>query len=129
MDEVRLRAEQDVLSRKIPENLYRFMDMDTNKPYLVMAAKTNRGNIYTLRIELDEFPNKVPKMYVKNRILLKSGQSIPENDEALNTLYHKDGMTGIRHYGQNIWTPMVTLYRVYLQGKMWLENYEDHLYG
>ena len=129
MDKERLRAEQDILERKMPKNSYRFMDMDTNKPYLVLTAKTYRGNIYTLRIELDEFPNKVPEMYVKNRILLKSGQSIPENDEALNTLNHKDGMTGIRHYGQNIWTSMVSLYNVYLQGRMWLENYEDCLYG
>lgn len=129
MDKERLRAEQDILERKMPKNSYRFMDMDTNKPYLVLAAKTNRGIIYTLRIELDEFPKNVPEMYVKNKIMLKSGQLIPENDETLKTLNHKDGMTGIRHYGQDAWTPMVCLYRVYLQGVMWLENYDNYLYG
>jgi hypothetical protein len=129
MDKERLKVEQDILERKMPENSYRFMDLDTTKPYLVLAAKTNRGNVYTLRIELDEFPNNVPELYVKSKIILKSGQSIPENDEFWNTLYHKDGMIGIRHYGQNSWTPMVSLYNVYLRGKMWLENYDNYMYN
>ena len=129
MDKERLRAEQDILERKMPENSYRFMDLDTTKPYLVLAVKTNRGNVYTLRIELDEFPNNVPKMYVKNKIMLKSGQPIPENDDFCNTLNHKDGMIGIRHYAQNSWTSMISLYRVYLRGMMWLENYDNYMFN
>ena len=48
MNKERLEAEQNVLRRKLPENAYRFMDMDSSKPYLVMAAKTNRGRIYSI---------------------------------------------------------------------------------
>ena len=86
MDKERLMAEQYLLGRKMPKNCFRFMDMDTNKPYLVLAAKTNRGNLYTLRIELDDFPNRIPKMYVTKRLLMKSGQPLPENDMNINTI-------------------------------------------
>ena len=49
MDDKRLAAEKQVLSAKLPSNSYRFMDMETSCPYIVLAAQTNGGNIYTLR--------------------------------------------------------------------------------
>lgn len=64
MNKERLEAEQKVLSKKLPSNIYRFMDMESSKPYIVMAAKTNCGNVYTIRIELNEFPNQIPKVFV-----------------------------------------------------------------
>lgn len=124
MDKERLRVEKENLNRKLPDNAYRFMDMGTSKPYIVMAAITNRGNLYTLRIDLEDFPDLVPNMYVKNRVLLKSGQPILENDEDLKTLYYKDNMIGIRHYSKESWSPMVSLYNIYIRGKKWLEMYE-----
>ena len=69
MNKERLKAEQEVLKKKLPDNIYRFMDMDTPKPFIVMAAKTNCGNVYTIRIELNEFPNQIPKVFVKNNFL------------------------------------------------------------
>lgn len=127
MDDERLKAEQDVLKKILLDNIYRFMDMDTLRPYIIMAAKTNRGNLYTLRIDLENFPEMVPNMYVKNRILLKSGLPVFENDEVLKTLYYKDDMIGIRHYSKEAWSPMVSLYHVYIRGIMWLEMYEQYL--
>ena len=119
-------AERYVLSRKLPENAYRFMDLNSANPYLVMAAITNRGNLYTLRIELNDFPNKIPAMYVTKRLLLKSGQPIPENDINMNTLKCDDKMTGIRY--QEHWDPNISLYMVYYRGKIWLDNYEHYLH-
>ena len=55
MDDKRLEAEKQVLSSKLPSNSYRFMDMSTSCPYIVMAAKTNSGNVYTVRIDLANF--------------------------------------------------------------------------
>jgi hypothetical protein len=126
MDDKRLEAEKQVLASQLPSNSYRFMDMDTSKPYLVVAAKTSLGNLYTLRIDIEDFPEMVPNMYVKNKILLKSGQPILENDENFKTLCYKDDMIGIRHYSNESWSPMVPLYHVYIRGKMWLEMYEQY---
>ena len=44
MDNSRYQAELRVLQNKLSSNLYRFMDMATSAPYVIMAAKTNRGN-------------------------------------------------------------------------------------
>ena len=64
MDNNRYQAELRVLQNKLAPNLYKFIDMDKELPYVVMAARTNRGNVYTLRIELDRFPNEIPKVFV-----------------------------------------------------------------
>lgn len=61
MKNSRYKAEQEVLEAKLPSNIYRFMDMNTSKPYLVMAGRTNSGNIYTLRIELERFLKVFPR--------------------------------------------------------------------
>ena len=65
MDNKRLEAEKQVLASKLPTNSYRFMDMGTSCPYIVMAAKTNGGNVYTVRIDLANFPNSKPEAFVR----------------------------------------------------------------
>lgn len=85
MDKERLRAEQDVLRQKLPENAYRFMDMDTAKPYLVLDEITNRGNIYTIRIYLDEFPQDDPKIYVRRGEMGKTKNSTIQEPQEPDT--------------------------------------------
>ncbi len=126
MNKERLKAEQEVLKKKLPDNIYRFMDMDTPKPFIVMAAKTNCGNVYTIRIELNEFPNQIPKVFVKNKLTLKSGEPMPEYSHAMHTLGSENGMTRICHYGDAEWTPMISIYKVYVRCRLWLEVYEIH---
>lgn len=65
MDKERLKAEQEILKRNLPENKYRFVFMNTTKPYLVMTITTQYKNNYILRIDLDEFPQNDPKVYAK----------------------------------------------------------------
>ena len=127
MDAERLKAEKLVLEKKLPSNAYRFMDMDKEFPYIVMAAKTNRGNIYTLRIELDCFPEAKPEVYVTKKLFMKSGAPMPEYSAAMHTLGSKDGLTQICHYSDSLWTPMVSIYKVYVKCRLWLEMYELHL--
>lgn len=127
MDEERLKAEKLVLEKKLPSNAYRFMDMDTDYPYIVMAAKTNRGNIYTLRIELNGFPETKPEVYITKKLFMKSGMPMPEYSPSMHTLGSKDGLTQICHYADSLWTPMVSIYKVYVKCRLWLEMYELHL--
>ena len=127
MDKERLRAEQDVLSRKLPGYGYRFMDMETSKPYIVLPARTNRGNIYTIRIELDEFPNEIPKAFVTKMLKTKSGNPMSGCSAAMHTLTSEHGFTRICHYGSTSWTPMVSIYKIYVKCRRWLEMYELHL--
>lgn len=123
----RLELEKSVLERKLPPNAYRFMDIGTSKPYLVIAAKTNRGNIYTLRIELDQFPDEIPKAFVNNLLLTKNGEPMNGCSGAMHTLDCENNRTRICHYGFDSWTPNVSLYKVYVKCRLWLEMYELHL--
>lgn len=127
MDEKRLRAEKEVLRRKLPGYGYQFIDMNTSKPYIVLPAKTNRGNIYTIRIELDEFPNEIPKAFVTKMLKTQSGSPMNSPSAAMHTLTSEHGYTRICHYGNNSWTPMVSLYKIYIKCRLWLEMYELHL--
>lgn len=127
MDIERLRAEKEVLSRKLPGYGYQFIDMNTSKPYIVLPAKTNRGNIYTIRIELDEFPNDIPKAFVTKMLKTKSGTPMSEPSASMHTLTSEHGFTRICHYGNSSWTPMVSIYKIYVKCRLWLEMYELHL--
>lgn len=127
MNKERFEAEKEVLRKKLPGYGYQFIDMDTSKPYIVLPAKTNRGNIYTIRIELDEFPNEIPKAFVTKMLKTKSGSLMSGCSGSMHTLTSEHGYTRICHYGHSSWTPMVSLYKIYVKCRLWLEMYELHL--
>lgn len=127
MDSSRYQAELRVLQNKLSSNLYRFMDMTTSAPYIIMAAKTNRGNIYTLRIDLRDFPTCIPKVFVQKMLYTKNGEPMNSCSASMHTLTSEHGWTRICHYGSNAWTPGVSIYKVYVKCRLWLEVYEQHL--
>lgn len=126
MDDTRYQAELKVLQGKLSPNLYHFKDMNTTKPYIVMAAKTNNDNLYTLRIELDQFPNAIPKVFVTKMLYTKDGAAMNSPSSAMHTLESEHGGTRICHYGSS-WTPAISIYKVYVRARLWLEMYEQHL--
>ena len=111
----------------MPEQLYRFIDMETELPYIVMAAKTNRGNLYTLRIELDKFPNEEPKAFVTKMLKDKNGEDMSVCNATMHTLSSENGRTRIQFINSDLWTPMTSIYLIYYRCKIWLEMYELHL--
>ena len=127
MDNSRYQAEIRVLQNKLPSNLYKFMDMATSAPYVIMAARTNRGNVYTLRIELKDFPTSIPKVFVQKMLYTKTGMAMNSCSASMHTLTSENGWTRICHYGNNAWTPGVSIYKVYVKCRLWLEVYEQHL--
>ena len=127
MDEKRLSAEKKVLAFKLPPSSYKFMDMDTNNPYIVMAAKTNSGIIYTIRIDLVDFPNSKPEAFVRKMLQTKTGAPMSGASAAMHTLTSKYGFTQICHYADSAWTSMESIYKVYIKCRLWLEMYDLHL--
>jgi len=123
----RLSAEQSVLNYYLPRSAYRFCDMSTSKPYLKIAALTNSKNVYTLRIELDNFPAEVPKVFVNKMLYDKTGHPMSEASGSMHTLGSENDRTRICHYGSNSWAPSVSLFKVYMKCRLWLEMYETHL--
>ena len=127
MERRRFEAERQVLLGHLGENLFKFFNEDTDDAYVVMGARTNRGNVYTLRIELRRFPFEVPAAYVTKMLLDKAGDPLDEPSASMHVLRQKNGCTRICHYGVASWTPRVSIFKVYVKCRLWLEMYELHL--
>ena len=127
MTQERYELELGVLQRKLAPNLYRFFDLDTDEPYVVFGARTNRGNVYTLRIELEDFPENIPKVFVTRMLKDKKGNDLDSCSACMHTLTSEHGRTRICHFGFDSWHPEVSLYKVFIKSRLWLEMYEQHL--
>ena len=123
----RYKLEEQVLRHHLPANTFRFLDMGTSMPYIAMAVKTRNGKVYTIRINLDEFPTSIPKVFVTTMLYKKNGEKMDSASHYMHTLGSENGWTRICHYDSNDWTPQVSLYLVYLKCKLWLDMYEAHL--
>lgn len=128
MDNERYQAEISVFRlNKLPQSAYRFVGMDTANPYLLIGAVTNSKHTYTLKIDLSTFPMSVPKVFVTKMLKTKSGEDMNSCSGAMHTLTAENGCTRICHYGPSSWTPNVSLFKIYVKCRLWLEMYEAHL--
>lgn len=127
MTEERLNLEKQVLASKLPSNAYVFKDMDTPHPKLLMAARTNRGNIYTIKIELDNYPNSMPEVYVTKMLKDKDGNNLDSASASMHCWGAKDNCTHICHGWRDGWSNMNSLFKVYVKSRLWLEMYDLHL--
>lgn len=128
MDRERLIAEENLLLRKLPSNIFTFFNKtDPRTMYLRIGAKTNSGNVYTLHMDLSQFPVSQPKVFVTKMLKSKTGQDLAGVSATMHTLSSERGWTRICHYGSDSWTPFVSLYKVYIKCRLWLEMYEAHL--
>ncbi|MBQ0029802.1 MAG: hypothetical protein KBT32_05130 [Bacteroidales bacterium] len=123
----RLNLEKQVLQKEMPMVQCVFKDMSTSEPYVLMPVKTNIGKVYTIRIDLKGFPNQLPHAFVTKMLQTKSGRSMNDASAAMHTLPTEHGYTRICHYGSSSWTPMVSLFKVYIKCALWLNMYELHL--
>lgn len=123
----RLLKEQEVLAAHLQPNTYQFVDMQTNLPYLVMAAKTNSGKVYTLKIHLEHFPEDVPQVEVLNPLRDKNGKKLTKVSGDMHVLGSCNGHTLICHYGAGSWTPQISLFKIFIRCRLWLDMYEEHL--
>lgn len=127
MDTARYQAELGVLSRKLPNSWYHFEGIETDRPCIKLAARTNSGKLYTLHMDLSDFPMSVPKVFVTKMLKTRDGMDMTTVSGAMHTLQSENGCTRICHYGYNAWTPNVSIYKVYIKCRLWLEMYEAHL--
>ena len=127
MDQQRLAMETAVLNKYLTPNLFKFQELGTPNEHIVMAARTNRKNIYRLYIKLSGFPLQKPEVYVAQTLKDKWGRTLPEFSAKMHTLgfWNEKKWTQICHYGA--WNPDVAIYKIYIKCRLWLEMYELHL--
>ena len=105
--------EKDVLSHYLPSNAFRFMDVETPNPFLLCAALTNNKKVYTLRIELSNFPSDVPRVFVTQMLKTKTGEDMNGDSVPMHTCRSKNGWTQIGHCYNCNWNPQMSLWAVY----------------
>ena len=130
MDQDRYRAELALLTRKFPSGAFRFFNVEpgaVGEPYLRIGAKTNSGNVYTFHMDLSCFPISQPRVFVTRMLKDARGRDLDSASSSMHTLSSERGWTRICHYGSAAWTPAVSLYKVYIKCRLWLEMYEQHL--
>ena len=127
MDQQRLMMETQVLNQYLTPNLFKFHDIGTPNEHIVMAARTNRKNVYRLYIKLEGFPLRKPEVYVTQALRDKKGNVLSQVSGTMHTLgmWQEKGWTQICHYGA--WNPDVAIYKIYIKCRLWLEMYELHL--
>ena len=63
MDQLRLSQENAVISHYMNGKGYEFGNTGSDCPYLRIAARSNSGNVYVLRIEMEDYPDVKPNAY------------------------------------------------------------------
>ncbi len=120
--------------RNLKANFPGFEIRFPNEPKRTCATgplRTNCGRRYVLWIPLGAFPNEPPPMYVIEPQPLRNyrGKKLSKVGASLKMhMLDSDayGHPRICYYRDNVWTPNVTLYKVVLKGRIWLEAYELH---
>lgn len=123
----RYLAEETVLNKHLLPNTFVFNNPTGIKPSLRIAAQTNSGNLYTLYMDLSNFPESKPDVYVTKMLKTRDGEKMSGCSGTMHTLTSKKGMTQICHYSATYWSPNVSLFKVFIKCRLWLEMYEAHL--
>ncbi len=130
MTDERLKMEYLGLKTILTEKEFRFLDFNTDKPYCIIAQQTNSKKIYTIKIDLsNNYPNTVPPAFITSPkpLLSKTGASMLGASHSMHTLTGENGCVRVCHYGPNQWNPNVSLYKIIIKIRVWLEAYENHL--
>ena len=125
----RLVAEKKILDKYFPS--CNWIDpTNSSNTKIEVILKTDMGNTYKLRVYVpSDFPNSRPDMIVLSPCPLKGflGKNMIEcgTSSDMHTLDPDTyGRTQICHYRN--WRPELTLYKVVLKGRLWLEALEAH---
>ena len=126
----RLRKEEALLKAHFPTFHIQFPN-DPERAGAVGAMTTNAGNEYSLWIPLGAFPNEPPQLFIvspkklrnrRGKKLAKIGSSADMHMLEPDTHGHPQ----ICHHNDAAWTPNITLFKVAMKGRLWLEAYEMH---
>ena len=127
MDKNRIELENKILMSRLPQNAYKFMDLDTASPYLLIPAKTRNGMLCILRIDLSGFPEQSPDVYVTKMLKDKDGNLLDKKNDDMYVGDSKYGYTHIRDLYYEHWSQSLSLWQLYCMYNMWLYMYESHL--
>ena len=134
MDNNRYSVEYRTLQKYFPRKFV-FMNRNTSSEYVDVGIQTNSKKTYRLKIITgNSFPNSHPRVYVTYpshySLVDYEGNHLKSRGASsrMHTLSpNEDNNVQICHYDSSNWRPTVTLYKVIIKCRLWLEAYEGHL--
>ncbi len=125
----RLRIERATLARYFPGFEWKEASEIT---YIDGWMKTDAEKYYLVRLIVpQDIPNSVPDALIMYPVPLldHAGHSLVDYGASarMHLLDPIQGYVRVCHYRSNNWTPQVTLYKVLIKVRLWLEAYEGHL--
>jgi hypothetical protein len=118
-----MEVERQVLARYFP-------GFKLTGERLTGKLRTSVGNVYSVRIELDGFPDAVPDVWIDDpSMVMHDGQLLAEigASSTMHTLNpDDDDRVQICHHHPAKWTSSNTLYMVVMKALVWLEAWEGH---
>jgi hypothetical protein len=126
----RLEVEEQFLRELFPA--FTIQDPYGPRRGVIGQMHTNSGKRYALWLALGDFPNEAPQMYIvaPERLVAHNGQLLATQGGSAMHLLQPDahGHPQICHYNGQFWHPKVTLSKILMKGRLWLEAYEQHLH-
>lgn len=125
---VRLAIEKEKLEKYFRLGVF-WIDPE-NETKVEVLLKSNSDREFKLRIYIpSDFPNSCPLLVVVSpeKLYMKNGQRLPETSDAFHTLEDVDNFHRICHFHPPSWTADITLFQVFMKGRIWIEAYEAHL--
>ena len=129
MNKARRLEIEEALLRKTFGPTFRIQEGSSSARGVVGKVHTNSGAEYVLFIPIKRFPDQAPAAYVVARKLLgANGKPLPELSRDMHTRERDEhGSVQVCHYADASWSSEVTLYKVVMKVRIWLEAYEAHL--
>jgi ubiquitin-protein ligase len=132
MDQARLKIESTILNKFFPKR-FAFVNINSSKAYVDVGVQTNSKKVYRMKIKLPpDYPNSVPKVFITYPEDLKNYNGVSllslSASHEMHILNPEDGYIQLCHYKSADWIPShITIYKVILKCRIWLEGYEWHL--
>ena len=126
----RLGVEKAILDKYFPNDRVRWSNPSNVNSWVEITMASNSNKVYKIRVYLAaDFPNSCPEMVMVSPQNLKqrNGTALPEVSAIFHTIGMKDGYNKICHYQPELRTADITLYQVFMKGRLWIEAYEGHL--
>lgn len=125
----RLQQEIAILEKYFPRK-YKFENLYLENELLDVGIKTQSGKVYRLNVKLNpDYPSSMPRVFVvyPTPLLKSNGERVRAFSHDFHTLEIDGNDVEICHYHPSKWHANLSLYRVLMKARIWLECYDTHL--
>ena len=125
----RLDLERRLIKKYFPD--FSFYDIEGSNPYLLGSFSTDSCQSYTFQIFINDFPYKLPSVYIISPRPLLDYNGKPMTDykasHSMHTLTPSADCVQPCMYRSENWDASITLVKLLVKARLWIEAYEWHL--